>query len=269
MKFSDNGIIISQKKYSENSAIIKVFSKENGIYSGFVSNLKSKKNQAIFQIGNLISFEWRARSEDGLGHFYYVDLVKSFTAKIIFDRLKLSCCSSLFSIIDSCFLERENHCNLFTKIYNFLLKISDENISKNVFLTDYISLELKILEVLGYGIDLSSCVVTNATTNLTFVSPKSARAVSFEAGKRYENLLLKLPQFLLTQYHSQDLVSADLANHIPANDEDNLQNYQEIKDSHLQDGLRLSGYFLEKYIFAEKNIRPASRLNIERALNVL
>ena len=260
MKFNDSGIIISQKNYSESSAIIKVFSSNHGIYSGFVSNLKSKKNQAIFQIGNLISFEWRARNEDSLGHFYYVDLVKSFTTKIIFDRLKLSCCSSLFSIIDSCFLERENHHVLFAKLHNFLLKISNdsgENSKKNSFLIDYITLELKILEVLGYGIDLSSCVVTNATTNLAFVSPKSARAVSFEAGKQYENVLLKLPQFLLTKDDLEDGIKD------PANDEDNIK----ISNSHLQEGLKLSGYFLEKYVFAEKNVRPASRSNIERALS--
>lgn len=241
MKFTDIGIIISQKNYSENSAIVKIFTQNHGIYSGFVSAPKSKKNRAIFQIGNLISFEWRSRNEEGLGHLYYCDLNKSFAAKIIFDRLKLSCCSSLFSIIESCFLERENHDTLFTKIHEFLLKVSDDKASKESFLRDYIKLELKILKTLGYGIDLSSCVVTNSTSDLVFVSPKSAHAVSFEAGKPYENLLLKLPPFLLA-------------------DNDNLEY------GHLHDGLKLSGYFLEKYVFAEKKLRPSGRSNIELEL---
>jgi len=242
MKFSDIGIIISIKNYSENSAIIKVFSQNHGIYRGFVSSPKSKKNQAIFQIGNLISFEWRCRNEDGLGSFYYSDLIKSFAAKIIFDRLKLSCCSSLFSIIESCFLERENHHRLFTKIHNFLLKISDNDIKKASFLTDYIKLELKILETLGYGVDLSSCAVTESTNDLVFVSPKSARAVSFEAGRAYESKLLKLPQFLLAENQ---------------NEADGIEDYQ------LCEGLKLSGYFLEKYVFAEKGMKPSSRAHIE------
>jgi DNA repair protein RecO (recombination protein O) len=244
MKFTDIGIIISQKSYSENSAIIKIFSQNHGIYCGFVSAPKSKKNKAIFQIGNVISFEWRCRNEDGLGHFYYSDLIKSFAANIIFDRLKLSCCSSLFSIVESCFLERENHHNLFTKIHNFLLKISDDQANKKSFIADYIKLELKILKALGYGIDLSSCAVTNLVDDLVFVSPKSARAVSLEAGRAYENRLLKLPQFLLTELAEND----------------------NIEDLHLQEGLRLSGYFLEKFVFAEKGIRPQSRANIELAV---
>ncbi len=244
MKLSDIGIIISQKNYSENSAIIKIFSQNHGIYRGLVSAPKSKKKQAIFQIGNLISFEWRSRNEEGLGHFYYPDLVKSFSANIIFDRLKLSCCSSLFSIIETYFLERENHRDLFVKIHNFLLQISSDQVAIKSFIADYIKLELKILKTLGYGIDLSSCAVTNETTSLVFVSPKSARAVSLEAGRPYENRLLKLPPFLLAK-------------------NDN------VEDLHLYEGLKLSGFFLEKYVFAEKNIRPASRANIEVELKQL
>ena len=75
--------------------------------------------------------------------------------------------------------------------------------------------------------DLSSCVVTNSKVDLAFVSPKSARAVSFEAGKAYESKLLKLPNFLV----------------------DDVTDYDE---SHLLDGLKLSGFFLEKFLFSEK-----------------
>ena len=78
MKFTDEGIIISQKNYSENSLILKIFSRHHGIYRGFVKAGKSRKNQVIFQVGNLISFEWRSRIEDGLGQIYYPDLIKSF-----------------------------------------------------------------------------------------------------------------------------------------------------------------------------------------------
>jgi len=238
MKFSDTGIIISQKNYSENSIILKLFTKQHGVFRGFVNSYKSKKTQAIFQVGNLISFEWRSRIEEGLGQFHYLDLIKSYGSRIIFDKLKLSCLSSLFSIIDSCFIEREEHEELFDAALEFLKKISDESSDKKDYLADYIKLELNILKSLGYGIDLSSCVVTESYENLTYVSPKSARAVSFEAGKPYADKLLKLPSFLIAQ-------------------NDN------IESSHLSEGLKLSGFFLEKFIFAERNVRPANRGSIE------
>ena len=231
MKFSDQGIIISQKKYSENSLIVKVFSQHHGLYRGFVKSAKSAKDRTIFQIGNLISFEYRARLEDNLGQFCCVDLVRSYCSKIMFDKLRLDCLKSLFSIIDSVFLEREKHELLFEKLHEFLQKLTDDAVQKNDFLADYIKLELKILKTLGYGIDLSSCAATNSTVDLVYVSPKSARAICFEAGKPYENKLLKLPNFLIEE------VSCN--------------------DNHLLEGMKLSGYFLEKFIFEEKS--PAER----------
>ena len=97
------------------------------------------------------------------------------------------------------FLEKDNQEILFEKLHNFLQKIVLDEVSCDEILSDYIKLELKILKVLGYGLDLSVCAVTNSKTNLAFVSPKSARAVCFEVGLPYQNKLLKLPKFLVQE----------------------------------------------------------------------
>jgi len=248
MKFNDEGIIISQKKYGENSLIVKIFSHHHGIYSGFVKSVRSSKDKVIFQIGNLVSFEFRCRIEDNLGSFVAVDLMRSYCSKIIFDKLKLDCVKSLFSIIDESFLEREEQQLLFEKLQNFLQKISEDkdNYQAKNFLADYIKIELKILKTLGYGIDLSSCVVTNSKVNLAFVSPKSARAVCLESGKPYQNKLLRLPNFLI-----EDEVDYD--------------------ESHLLDGLELSGFFLERFFSEEKSFAKNQqqffyRNNIKKSL---
>jgi DNA repair protein RecO (recombination protein O) len=242
MKFSDEGIIISLKKYGENSLIVKVFSRHHGVYRGFVKSVKSTKDRAIFQIGNFISFEFRARIEENLGQFFSVDLVKSYCSKIIFDSLRIDCLNSLFSIVDESFLEHETQPILFEKLLLFLQEISFEENSAEKFLSSYIKLELKILKTLGYGIDLSSCVVTGSKVDLAFVSTKSARAVSFAAGSPYKNKLLKLPKFLLEESN-------------------------EVNSSDLSDGLRLSGYFLEKFIFEDRQEKLAARKKL--ALKIL
>jgi DNA repair protein RecO (recombination protein O) len=225
VKFSDQGIIISKRNYGERSLIIKIFSNHHGIFNGFVTYAKSAKNLTIIQPGNLVSFEWRSRIEENLGQFCHLDLIKSFSSKIIFDIEKLTCFNSLISIIDSSFLEREEQANLFDSLNIFLEDLASEHIIKKKYLANYIKLELEILKILGYELDLSCCVVTNQTTNLTFVSPKSARAVSFEAGQNYQNKLLKLPSFLLGQ---------------------NIESDQ----NQLLEGFKLSGYFLQKHIFS-------------------
>ena len=56
--------------------------------------------------------------------------------------------------------------------------------------------ELLLLAELGFGLDLSRCVVTGAEGDLGFVSPKSGGAVSRAAAAGYENRLLALPPFL-------------------------------------------------------------------------
>jgi len=242
MKFRDEGIIIDIKKYGESSLIVKIFSRHHGIYRGFVKFAKSKKVAAIYQIGNLVSFEFIARIEESLGSFTAVDLVNSSCSKIIFERVKLDCVKSLFSMLNALFLERENQQRLFLELEYFLARITLDDISKKEVIANYIKLELSILEALGYAIDLTSCVVTSSTVDLAFVSPKSGRAVSLSAGKPYENKLLKLPNFL-------------------------TENDADFDQNHLLEGLELSGFFLEKFLLEEnRNHKFESRKNILEAL---
>jgi DNA repair protein RecO (recombination protein O) len=56
--------------------------------------------------------------------------------------------------------------------------------------------ELLVLAELGFGLDLSHCVVTGAVEDLAWVSPKSGAAVSQSVGIGYRDKLLPLPAFL-------------------------------------------------------------------------
>ncbi len=240
MKFSDEGIIISTKKYGENSLIVKIFSRNHGIYRSFVRGAKSKKTNAIYQVGNLVSFEFRSRIEDNLGSFFSVNPISSYCSRIMFDQFRLNCVRSLFSMLDSLFLERQNHEDFFAQLLSFMQKISAESSEKNEIIANYIKLELEMLKELGYGIDLSSCVVTSATTNLAYVSPKSGHAVSISAASSYENKLLRLPSFLTEEVDDFD-------------------------DQHLLDGLNLSGFFLQKFLANDQQKFP-HREEIKKSL---
>ena len=233
MKFSDCGIIIDVKKYGEKSLIVKIFSENHGVCRGFIKFANSKKFTNIFQIGNLVSFEHHARIEDSLGGFSNIDLIDNNCAKFIFDKLRTNCAKSIISIVNDHFLEIENFNLLFNKLANFLQNLGDEKITNSQIIANYIKLELLILEGLGYGIDFSCCVVSNSKINLAFVSPKSAHAVSYEAGLPYANKLLKLPPFLNLEFANQE------------------NNDEFLVDYHLVDGLNLSGYFLNKYLFID------------------
>lgn len=247
MNFCDNGIIINIKNYSERDAIVKVFSQNHGIYRGFVKKIDTRQNRTIFQIGNKISFEWKSRVEEALGAFYYYDLNKSYLAKILFERIKLTCFSSIISIIDSCFLEREFQNEFYLEFCNFLEFLACEESSKNEILKKYIILELKILEIMGYGVDLSCCAATGESENLIYVSPKSGRAVSKNAGIIYHDKLLKLPQFLLDNFSFDNKFDKNF-------------------DNEIFDGFKLSGYFLEKFVFSQNKSEFLARKSVEKEI---
>jgi DNA repair protein RecO (recombination protein O) len=83
------------------------------------------------------------------------------------------------------------------------------------------------LDELGFGLDFSCCASTGVTEDLIYVSPKSGRAVSREAGAPYRDKLLPLPGFLTGSGETDG--AATLA------------------------ALRLTGHFLKRHVFEPHN----------------
>ncbi len=235
MRLLDQGIILVVRKYSESSLIVKILSENHGVYSGFVRK-PSKKDFPIYQNFNLVDFEWSSRVEDNLG-FFKVELKKSFLGDIIYSPINLSSLSAISAIIEQNVLEREPSKEIFSGLLNLLQNL---NFEKENFLKQYIKFEIELLTILGYGIDLSECAATGAKDNLHFVSPKSARAVCLEAGEKYRDKLLALPQFLLKQ-------ESEICQKLNSSKED------------LLNGLKLSGFFIEKYLNKQKQEVFSSR----------
>ena len=98
----------------------------------------------------------------------------------------------------------------------------------------YIRWELGLLGELGFGLDLSACAATGQTDDLVFVSPRTGRAVSREAGAPYEDKLLRLPAFLAPAEGAE--ISVD--------------------PTDIHDGVRLTGYFLARHVFDPLNRPP-------------
>ena len=55
--------------------------------------------------------------------------------------------------------------------------------------------ELSFLSELGFGLDLESCAATGTREDLVYVSPRTGRAVSRQAGEPYRDRMLALPAF--------------------------------------------------------------------------
>jgi DNA repair protein RecO (recombination protein O) len=236
MYWKDDGIVLSVRKHGETSAIVSLLTREHGRHLGLVKGGSGKRTRGILQIGNFIEVIWQARLIEQLG-YYKCELHEGFAAKNMRDALRLSALSSACALAEGALAERETHKYIFDGLLALLSSFEYEN-----WQSAYVKWELGLLGEIGFGLDLSACVKTGENTQLTYVSPKSGRAVSSAAGEPYKNKLLHLPQFLL---QPGGVGTVDEVN----------------------EGLKLTGYFLDKNVFnhTRKGL-PASRIRLVERL---
>jgi DNA repair protein RecO (recombination protein O) len=190
MEWSDEGVILSVRPHGESAAVLELFTRQHGRHLGLVHGGRSRKLRPVLQIGNHVDAGWKARLADNLGHFS-VELRKGFAALLMEDAPALTALTSMAALA-RLLPERDPHPNLF-EITQFVLGFLDD---RPVWPALVVRWELALLDELGFGLDLSSCAATGQSTDLVYVSPKSGRAVSAEAGEPYRDRLLTLPLFL-------------------------------------------------------------------------
>ena len=190
MNLTDEGIAIGVKKFSYSTNLMKILTKDNGIYSGLIRIKKNQGNSGVNIPGNTLSVNWRARLSEHLG-FFNTELIKSRSSNYLNSSINLEVLNSICSLMDI-FPEREECIDL----YNIIEELLDNLNNTRLWPFLYIKFELLFIERMGYGLDLSSCAVNGSTDNLNWVSPKTGRAVSALGAKGWEDRLLKLPEFL-------------------------------------------------------------------------
>jgi DNA repair protein RecO (recombination protein O) len=228
MDWRDDGIVLSLRKHGESSVILHLLTREHGRHAGLVRGGNSQKQRGILQPGNEVSAVWRARLEEHLGG-YTIELLDGHAARILSDAGRLAAMLSACTLVDICLPEREQHPNLFSALQSLLLVLPEDG-----WQGAYVGWELTLLAELGFGLDLAACAATGATDDLIYVSPKSGRAVSKQAGEAYREKLLPLPQFLIGRGR--------------------------LEQGSLAEGLRLTGYFLERHVLGpHEKLLPDSR----------
>lgn len=234
MNFKDRGIILSKSPLKEKSSIVTIFTENHGIYSGVLRQYNKKSGDNLAE-GNLVDFFWNARLHEHLG-YAKAELIKSYNAYLMIDKIKLYAFNSIVSILKAAFCEREPHNNLFPKLIEFM-----DNLKGKFVFNEYIKFELEILKESGYQLRLDSCAATGSNENLIYVSPKSGHAVSQKAGMPYADKLLALPEFLINES------SLDVAS--------------------INNAFKLTSYFFERYILIDKPNPPPRASFIELILN--
>ena len=105
MNLNDEGIAISIKKFSDSTNLMKVLTKDNGVYSGLIRLKRNQGNSGVNIPGNTLSINWRARLSEHLG-FFNTELIKSRSSNYLNSSISLEVLNSICSLLDI-FPERE------------------------------------------------------------------------------------------------------------------------------------------------------------------
>ena len=236
MDWSDEGIILSAKPLGEANAVAELFTRAHGRHLGLVRGGRSRRMRPLLQPGNLLRVTWRARLSEHLGGFN-LELIEAHAARVLDDKRALAAIGSL-SGLARLLPERDPHPELHVATLRVLRAFDDGGAWPPLL----VRWELQLLQELGFGLDLNECAATGVDADLAYVSPRSGRAVSREAGQPYDAKLLKLPAFL----RDDDAIAGE---------------------GDLLAGFALTGYFLERDMLAPHGLAmPQAR---ERLIELL
>jgi DNA repair protein RecO (recombination protein O) len=236
MEWQGDGLILSVRRHGETSAIIDVLTRERGRHSGLVRGGRSRTQRPVLQAGNLVHLVWRARLEDHLGMFT-ADPQRMIVAGIIDNMARLAAVTTITTLA-SLLPEREPH----PRISDASLLLLDHLDDDAIWPALLVRWELGLLDELGFGLDLEKCAMSGAREGLAFVSPRTGKAVTAQAGEQWKDKLLRLPGFIAG------------AGGAPDRDD-------------VADGLELTGHFLARHVFEPRGVAaPEQRNRIVRWL---
>ncbi|TWB22095.1 DNA replication and repair protein RecO [Nitrospirillum amazonense] len=243
MEWTDDAIVLSARPFGDTAALVVMLTREHGRHAGVLHGGQSSRYRGVLEPGAQVTARWRARTADQLGT-WTVEPVRSPTGLYLDDPLRLAAIVAATALMDAMLAEREAHPGLYDATLALFAALD-----LDIWPAVYVRWEVGLLEEVGFGLDLTQCASTgqpvgNANDQLAYVSPRTGRAVSASAGEPYRDKLLPLPGFLVGL------------------------GFQGGGEEDVAAGLRLTGYFLERHVFAQRHaeVPPARQRLVERYL---
>lgn len=236
MEFQDEAFVLSARAHGDTGAVVELLTENHGRRAAYVNGGASRKMRPFLQAGSRVVAEFRSRTNEQLGSARLEPMGEG-PAALFDDPLALIGLNAAASVVQGGLPERESHPGTFLAFEAMMNTLSFPDVWPAI----YVRFEAGLLEDLGFGLDLSRCAATGEMDDLIYVSPRTGRAVSREAGQPYADKLLKLPPFMLGAQAG-------------------------IGEGDVKAGLDLTGHFLEQFVFhaLNKPLPPARVWMIER-----
>jgi DNA repair protein RecO (recombination protein O) len=187
-------LVIGVLPHGEHGAVVRFLTHDHGLVAGYVRGGRSRRLRPVLGLGNSVALQLHARLDSQLGSAT-VELGSS-RAGLALDALGAASLEWLTGLTATLLTEGVPHPPLYS-VLDGLLEAMTLGVEPARAMAGVARYELLLMAELGFGPDLSNCVVTGATTDLAYVSPKSSHAVSRGAGLPYAARLLPLPALLL------------------------------------------------------------------------
>lgn len=242
MEWTDTGIVLSAHRHGETNAVAELMTREHGRHLGLVRGGSGARLKPTLQAGNVVSATWRARLEDHLGYYVLeaVDLRAAAYLPAAHALYGLHHLAALCRLLP----EREPHHRAVFELLDHVIGELGDPLAAAALVAHF---ELALLAELGFGLELTSCAATGARTDLVYVSPRSGRAVSRQAGEPWRDRLLRLPAFFLAEGGAPGSEATPSA-------------------ADVHDGLALTGFFLARRVYEPRGATlPAARSRFIKA----
>lgn len=190
MEWRDEGLVLGVRRHGEQSVVLEAMTRAHGRHLGLVRGGRSPRLSATLQSGNTLGLVWRARLHEHLGAFG-VEPMALRAGRLMASALALAGVNYLGALV-RLLPERDPH----ERVYEAATAIAESLDDRTLAPALVARFEAQMLAECGFALDLSCCAATGAREDLIYVSPKSGRAVSAEAGAPWRERLLPLPPFL-------------------------------------------------------------------------
>ena len=161
MNWIDEGFLISKNRYSENSLIAEIYTKDHGKISGIIFGGTSKKIKNYLQIGNRLHINYSSKTDNRIGYFK-VEILNAYSPLYFDHKQKLSCVTSATNLIKILTVDSQSNIKVYQIIENLFLILNHKD-----WLKKYIFWELDLLKVLGYDLELKNLVEKDIVDNKT------------------------------------------------------------------------------------------------------
>ncbi|PXW78613.1 DNA replication and repair protein RecO [Blastomonas natatoria] len=217
------GIVCTVRRHGEHGAVVRLLTPDHGLQSGYVRGGRSTALRPVLMPANLVTAELRSRVNDQLAGLT-VELAESRAP--FYSEPLVAAAFEWVTLLTATVAPEDQP---FSRLYAALAALLDlvcAAPSARWWLRAMVRYEALLLAELGFGLDLERCAVTGGREDLTYVSPRTGRAVSLHAAGVYAEKLLVLPAFMTDD--------------------------EEPDWEQLMQGFALTGHFIERQFFSDR-----------------